>query len=289
MVQRKLGRGLDFLLSGSPGAGAEEVLALDVEAVRPNPFQPRREFSESELAELAASIREHGVLQPVIVRASGDVYQLVAGERRLRASMANGLRTIPAIVRDVDDTQMLELALIENVQRSDLNPMELAQAYRSYVQRLDLTQEAVADRLGKSRSSVANTLRLLDLPMDLQEFVSRGTLTAGHARALLGLHDVEAQRRLADRVVAEGLSVRAVEREVQDAAAAAAGSATASPRRARAAHLGDLEGQLRERLGTRVRVEDRDGRGRIVIEYFTPEELSRLVDQLLSGVGTAAR
>lgn len=289
MVQRKLGRGLDFLLSGSPGAGAEEVLALDVEAVRPNPFQPRREFSESELAELAASIREHGVLQPVIVRASGDVYQLVAGERRLRASMANGLRTIPAIVRDVDDTQMLELALIENVQRSDLNPMELAQAYRSYVQRLDLTQEAVADRLGKSRSSVANTLRLLDLPMDLQELVSRGTLTAGHARALLGLHDVEAQRRLADRVVAEGLSVRAVEREVQDAGAAATGSPTTSPRRARAAHLGDLEGQLRERLGTRVRVEDREGRGRIVIEYFTPEELSRLVDQLLSGVGTATR
>lgn len=281
MVQRKLGRGLDFLLSGGSSTTQDEVVALDIASIRPNPFQPRREFAESELAELAASIKEHGILQPVVVRSQGQGYQLIAGERRLRACQQVGLATVPAIVRDADDTQMLELALVENIQRSDLNPMDLARAYLSYMQRLDLTQEQVAERLGKSRSAVANMVRLLDLPLDLQELVSRGTLSMGHARALLGLPDAMAQRAMSDRVVAQGLSVRALEAAIQAVQSRGATTESVTTARPRAAHLEDLETQLKVRLGTKVSVEDRSGRGRIVIEYFTPDELNRLLDTLL--------
>jgi ParB family chromosome partitioning protein len=281
MVQRKLGRGLDFLLSGGSSTAQDEIVSVDIAEIRPNPFQPRREFAESELAELAASIKEHGVLQPIVVRAQGQGYQLIAGERRLRACQQVGLATVPAIVREADDTQMLELALVENIQRTDLNAIELARAYLAYMQRLDLTQEQVAERLGKSRSAVANTIRLLDLPLDLQELVSRGTLSMGHARALLGLPDAVAQRAMSDRVVSQGLSVRALEAAIQVAQAKSAPEAGAGASRVRPAHLEDLETQLKVRLGTKVSVEDRSGRGRIVIEYFTPDELNRLLDQLL--------
>jgi ParB family transcriptional regulator, chromosome partitioning protein len=290
MVQRKLGRGLDFLISGSGEPSGDEVAQLELASIRPNPFQPRREFTEAELAELAASIREHGVLQPVVVRRQGDTYQLIAGERRLRACQQLALATIPALIRDADDTQMLELALIENIQRSDLNPMELARAYHSYIERLSLTQEQAATRLGKSRPAVANTLRLLDLPAELQDLVSRGTLSMGHARALLAVGNADLQRTLALRIVAEGWSVRDVEQAVQAPPAPPAvsdsSSAPESPTEAdavRSAHLRDLEAQLRERLGTRVRVQDRGGRGRIVIEYFTKDDFDRVLDLLVDG------
>jgi ParB family chromosome partitioning protein len=283
MVQRKLGRGLDFLLSSGETAQQEEVLGLEMDGIRPNPFQPRREFSESELAELTASIRTHGVLQPIVVRRSTDGgYQLIAGERRWRACQQLGRSTIPAVVREADDTQMLELALVENIQRQDLNPMELARAYHSYIERLDLTQEEAAARLGKSRSSVANAVRLLELPQDLQELVSRGTISMGHARCLLGVADPATQRALADRIAAEGLSVREIERLAQKKVGAASASEDVTAAEPQAAHLEDLEAQLQERLGTRVRVEDRSGRGKIVVEYFSPDELNRLLDLLLA-------
>ncbi|MCE9637252.1 MAG: ParB/RepB/Spo0J family partition protein [Planctomycetes bacterium] len=289
MVQRKLGRGLDFLISGSEEAAQNEVLALDLAVVQPNPFQPRRDFAPAELAELAASIREHGVVQPIIVRRTGDTYQIVAGERRFRASQQLGLTTIPAIVRAADDTAMLELALIENIQRSDLNAIELAHAYQGYLNRLGLTQEQAAERLGKSRSAVANTIRLLDLPEDVQELVSRGTLTMGHARALLAVDGAERQRAFAARIASEGWNVRDIERAVKEPVRepAESSSEAAAPATAATNHMADLEAQLREALGTKVHVRDRGGPGKIVIEYYSRQECDRLLEILTSSRGTS--
>lgn len=279
MVQRKLGRGLDFLISGQDAATGEQISEIPIPAVQANPFQPRKRFSEAELSDLASSIREHGVLQPIVVRRSGDGYQIVAGERRFRACESLGLATVPAVVREATDSEMLELALTENIQRENLNAIELAQAYQAYIDRFDLTQEEAAERLGKSRSSIANTIRLLDLPPDVQEMVSVGGLSMGHARALLAVSDAERQRALAGRVSVEGLSVRDVERLVQEQAPA---EASAPVKSSRSNHLEDLERQLRERLGTRVQVQDRGGKGRVVIEYFSAAELDRLLEVLLA-------
>lgn len=279
MVQRKLGRGLDFLISGQDSATGEQISEIPIPAIQANPFQPRKRFSETELSDLASSIREHGVLQPIVVRRSGDGYQIVAGERRFRACESLGLATVPAVVREATDSEMLELALTENIQRENLNAIELAQAYQAYIDRFDLTQEEAAERLGKSRSSIANTIRLLDLPPDVQEMVSVGGLSMGHARALLSVADAERQRALAGRVSVEGLSVRDVERLVQEQAPAASAMPTKSTR---STHLEDLERQLRERLGTRVQVQDRGGKGRVVIEYFSAAELDRLLEVLLA-------
>lgn len=287
MVQRKLGRGLDFLISGSEDGAQNEVLALDLASIHPNPFQPRRDFADGDLAELAASIREHGVVQPIIVRRHGDGYQIVAGERRYRASQQLALATIPAIVRTADDSAMLELALVENIQRSDLNSIELAHAYQGYLNRLGLTQEQAAERLGKSRSALANTIRLLDLPVEVQDMVSRGTLTMGHARALLALDDPIRQRTLAERIVADGWTVRDVERAVKEPVAAPVEPAP-TPTEARTsadAHIADLEAQLRDHLGTKVHVKDRGGPGKIVIEYFSRPECDRLLALLLNARG----
>ena len=277
MVQRRLGRGLDFLLSGGAEADTTEVAQLDLARVRPNPFQPRREFRAEELEELAASIREHGLLQPIIVRPSGEDFEIVAGERRVRACQRLGLATVPALVRSANDTQMLELALIENIQRADLSPIEEARAYQSYIQRLDLTQEQAAQRLGRSRPTVANLLRLLELPPDVQELVSRGTISMGHARALLGLTDAESQRALARRIEVERLSVREVERLAKappEESAAEPLSAPVNP------HLKDLERQLSEHLATRVSLRDRGGRGKLVIDYYSAADLGRLVEAI---------
>lgn len=282
MVERRLGRGLDFLLSGSAAAATDDVAQIELVRLRPNPFQPRREFRPEELEELSASIREHGVLQPIVVRAAGDGYEVVAGERRWRACARLGLATIPAIVRVADDTQMLEWALVENIQRQDLNAIEQARAYQAYIHRLDLTQEQAAQRMGKSRSSVANLLRLLDLPPDVQELVSRGTLSMGHARALLAVADPEGQRALAKRVDAESLSVRDVERLAKSwtRTPSAPGQVAES---SGTAHMEDLGRQLTERLGTRVVVSDRDGSGRITIRYYSASDLERVIGLILGG------
>jgi ParB family transcriptional regulator, chromosome partitioning protein len=282
MVERRLGRGLDFLISGElNGAyGEDEIVNVPVHDIQPNPFQPRHEFRPEELQELAASIREHGVLQPILVRRVGEgAFELVAGERRWRACQSIERKTIPAVVREADDTQMLEFALIENVQRENLNSIEVARGYAALMDRLGLTQQEAAHRLGKSRSGVANTLRLLELPRDLQDLVSRGTLSAGHARALLALPDVEAQRALARRVQDERLSVR----EVESAARSTAVGTPARAPRESDPHLGALADQLKQRLGTRVQLKSgRGGKGKIVIDYFSAEELDRLLEILLA-------
>jgi len=282
VVQRRLGRGLDFLISGAPGATAEEELQqLGLNEIQPNPFQPRRVFAEAELGELAASIAEHGVLQPVVVRATPEGYELIAGERRFRACQILGRDVLPAVVRTATDEQMLELALIENLQREDLNPIETAFAYRAMITRLGITQEQAAQRLGKSRSAVANMLRLLDLPEDLRDSVSDGTLSSGHARALLSLDTAEAQREVAKRIAREGLSVRATEAAVKRAASPATPSAAPTVDSGLAPYFHDLEDQLRAALGTRVTIHPRGDQGRLVIDYFSRDEFEGLLDRLL--------
>jgi len=283
VVQRRLGRGLDFLISGAPGAAAaeEELQQLGLGEISPNPFQPRTEFAEEELAELAASISEHGVLQPVIVRVTVDGYELIAGERRFRACQLLGREVVPAIVRTATDEQMLELALIENVQRQDLNPIETAVGYRAMITRLGITQEDAARRLGKSRSAVANLLRLLDLPEDLRQLVSEGKLSNGHARALLAVSDTEMQREIAARVASEGLSVRATEAAVKRSTRPAKTEPTPAADPSLAPYFHDLEDQLRSALGTRVSIHPRGDKGRVVIDYFSREEFEGLLDRLL--------
>lgn len=271
-----LGRGLGALL---PGAGEARVLEIPVEQILPNPHQPRREFADDELRELSASIAEVGLLQPVVVRPAGDRYELLVGERRLRAARLAGITRIAAIVREAEDKEALEQALVENLQRLDLRPLEEAYAFRSLIDVFELTQEEVARRVGKSRVHVTNTLRLLDLPDAVRELLEAGLLSAGHARAILSLRDPVLQAAAARRVVDEGLSVRQVEAmarrgEKPDPAA--------SIRRARS--FPDLEEALSDKLQTIVRVEAGRGRGRITISFGSVQDLDRIAARLMDAL-----
>lgn len=275
-----LGRGIGALIPSQPVAAPAGPVAshdaapeIPLSAIDPNPEQPRRVFDEAQLARLAASIRVHGVLQPIVLRRAGSRYELVVGERRWRASQAAGLETIPAVIADVDPADRLEVALIENVQRHDLNPIELAFAFKT-LSETGATQEEIGQRVGLDRSTVANTLRLLELPAEYQTDVETGKLTAGHAKALLQTTNPERRRHLRDRILQEGLSVRAAE-EVARPTTAGSGS----KRRGRSAQdpsLTRLADELRQRLQTRVRVNGNVERGRIEIEYFGSEDLERL-------------
>jgi ParB family chromosome partitioning protein len=278
-----LGRGLGALISASPEADptvGAHFAEVAVEAIEPNPRQPREVFDEEAMAELVTSIREVGVLQPVVVREiEAGRYQLVMGERRLRASREAGLAVVPAIVRDTGDDAMLRDALLENLHRQQLNALEEAAAYQQLLEEFGTTHEELADRIGRSRSHVSNTLRLLNLAPAVQRRVAAGVLSAGHARALLGVDDPDAQDRLASRIVAEGLSVRAVEEIV------ATGAVTATPRpsRTRPAPLPELTAvasRLSELLDTRVLVEMGRRRGKLVVEFATLDDLERIVAQI---------
>jgi ParB family chromosome partitioning protein len=276
MSERKLGRGLDSLLGEARANEGEEILSLPLDQVHRGPYQPRQDFDEAALAELAASIRANGVLQPIIVRPAAIGYEIVAGERRSRAARLVGLTAIPAIVRRYSDEDTLVLSLVENIQRADLNAIDRAVAYRRLVSHLKVTQDEVARRLGLDPSSISNLIRLLDLPPEVQDLVRGGALTMGHARALLGLADDIDRLKAAERVVREGLSVRAVEDLVRHG--------VASPKRRMAPRkppqLMALESELRTILGTKVQIQDRRGKGRILIEYYSPEEFERILDQL---------
>ena len=288
MQNRRLGRGLDGLLKAKAPEPAADLAAprgpttaLPIDRLDSNPHQPRRDFDEAELGHLTASIREHGVLQPLVVRARGDRYEIVAGERRFRAAQAAGLAEVPAVVRDVPDDQMLELALVENLQREDLDPIEKAESFKAYLESTGRTQAAAAERLGLDRSTVANMIRLLELPQDVQAMVRQGLLAMGHARALLALDDAKRQIRLAERVVREGLSVREVERLASPAVP------QARPRKRRSGavkgpEVRDLEARLREALGTKVSVElgQKAGTGRIIVEFYGQDDLDRILDRI---------
>lgn len=281
MEKKALGKGLKALI-GEPedfapyDTSSWQHLMLD--EIQPNPHQPRTDFDDDKLAPLVSSIKANGVLQPIIVRKAGEIYQLIAGERRWRAARTLNMITIPAIIRDATDQDMLTIALIENLQRQDLNPIEEATAYKTLIDQHDLTQDILAHHVGKDRSTIANTLRLLNLPEEIQAYVSRGTLSMGHARALLSLEDASAQLALCRRVVSEGLSVRQVERLVQRA-----------PRTRRPARTDSridpdirrLEEQLQRALGTKVRIRSAGKRGTIEIDFYSPDQFETLVGTLL--------
>ena len=290
MKRGGLGRGLSALIPGAVDDGVG-MIEIPVGAIAPNPRQPRTNFDDETLRSLAASIREVGVLQPIVVRRSGEAYALIAGERRLRAAKLAGLATVPVIVRDSDDTDSLREALIENIHRDDLGPIELAEAFRELLDELGLKQETLAERLGVSRSHIANTIRLLQLPADVQALLSEGKLQAGHGRALLSLNDAEAQSTLALRAAAEDLSVRDVEelvrRYVEQPAASAAPAEAAAPPPTDAA-MTEVEEILSEQLATRVSIQMGRKRGRIVVEFGSADDLDRIVSEIIgSGPGLA--
>jgi len=267
-----LGRGLGTLLS--PAAGEpDRFLDIPVDAIQPNPNQPRKSFDFDSLNELVASVKQTGVLQPVVVRHSDNGYQIVVGERRWRAARLAGLKTIPAVIRDASDSECLELALVENLLREDLNPMEEAEAYERLLAEFQWTQEELAQRVGKDRSSIANCLRLLKLPGLIQEDLRAGRLTMGHARALLALSSPVEQLKLREEILAHSWSVRTTEEGVQRSQIR-----RRAPRRS--PELTALEEALRESLATRVRIVGSDQRGRIEVGYASREELERLVEQI---------
>jgi ParB family chromosome partitioning protein len=284
-----LGRGMAALLSNAPTPGApmpapggRGVSALPLEAIERNPRQPRKRFDEAKLEELAASIREHGVVEPILVRKEGAKYRIVAGERRWRAAQRAGLREIPALVRETNDREAFEIALIENLQRADLNAIEEAEAYEVLTREHGLTQEAVAQRVGKERSTVANALRLLKLPTEVRESVRDGQLEMGHARALLALEQAEAIRKAAQRAIREKLSVRATEALVRSLT----GTRKPSNKEAmpESAAVRDLVARIQRRLGAKCRIVPKSQvAGRLEVEYTSLEEL----DGILARIGVS--
>lgn len=283
-----LGKGLSALIppAEAPPAGDAQLRELPTSLIRPNTFQPRTEFDDEAQASLTASVRELGVLQPILVRAAGDAFELIAGERRWRAAQQAGLATIPAIVREVSDTTSLEQALVENLQRQDLTALEEAVAFAQLADEFELSHDEIATRVGKSRSAVANTIRLLQLPPKVARLVNDRALSAGHARTLLGLDDPATIEALAARVVADGLSVRATEQAVRRLQAAASDDAdpTPKPSEPRSASLLELEEILSDHLDTRVHVQmSASGRGRVVIDFSGLEDLERVFRVLTEG------
>nr|WP_302104410.1 ParB/RepB/Spo0J family partition protein [Polycladomyces sp. WAk] len=273
-----MGKGLGALLPDIDVQESDAVNEVPLEELRPNPYQPRKHFDPEALQELVSSIKEHGIVQPIVVRKSIRGYEIVAGERRFRAAKEAGLSKVPVVVREFSDDRMMEIALIENLQREDLNPLEVAMAYQKLMTHFSLTQEELAARVGKSRPHVTNFLRLLQLPPEIQEDVSRGTLTMGHARALLGLKDRELQKKLAEKVKKEGASVRQLEEWVQHVQ-------QVKPKKKKEktefhSPYKRYEELLRESLNTPVRIRQGKRKGKIEIEYYSERELERLIEFL---------
>jgi ParB family transcriptional regulator, chromosome partitioning protein len=281
MVEKRpaLGRGLSALIPDAPPAPAatsDRALEIDTDLLRPNKFQPRTQMDEEGIEELARSVRSNGIIQPIVVRRSGAGYEIVAGERRWRAAQRVGLLKVPVVVRDVPDDKLLAVALIENIQRQDLNPIEEAIAYRRLADEFNLTQEQIADAVGKDRSSIANYVRLLKLPLEVRSSVAASALSMGHARALLALADEASQLSLARDVIARSLSVRETEALVKKA-----GELQEEKKEKKIdVHTRAAEDKLRLALGTRVRINRRGKGGRIEIEFVDEDELQRLYERL---------
>src|SRR5205085_3431657 len=290
MSRRALGRGLSALLSDKPVTANEEFIEIDIDLIEPNHLQPRTRFDEAQLEELTHSIKLNGVMQPILARRiAGARYQIVAGERRWRAAQRAGIQRIPAIVREIPDEKMLELALIENIQRQELNAIEEAYAYKRLIETLGLTQEAVAQRVGRDRTFITNYLRLLRLPEDIQRMVEDNIISMGHARALLGMDDSESQCKLAHNIVEHGLSVRETERAVKRLIESVNATTIISNEAKHSdANLRVAEDKLRRRLGRQVRVvpNSKGSGGKIELQYYNDDDLNRLYELLISTQNT---
>jgi ParB family chromosome partitioning protein len=275
----RLGRGLNALI-GEPADGPPTALAVGL--IQNNPFQPRKRFDDDELLALSESIRNHGVLQPVVVRKAGDAFQLIAGERRLRAAQIAGLAEVPVHVVAFDDQQVFEAALVENIQRSDLNPIEKAQGFKDYLDRFNMKQDQLAERLGIDRTTISNLLGLLHLPAEVQDWVRVGQLTLGHAKVLKGLHDASRVVALAKETIAKNLSVHALEgltKQQKTEAAAAAGDEPAKAVVEKTAHVQAIEDELRQKLATRVSIKLKGkDKGQIVLGFETTDDFERIVE-----------
>jgi ParB family chromosome partitioning protein len=287
MSRKALGRGLNALFPGSAATAEQEDVLLDVDLdlLEPNPDQPRTTFRDARIEDLAQSIRANGIVQPLVVRKRGDRYQIIAGERRWRAAQRAGLEKVPVVVRDIPDERVLELSLIENIQREELNPIEEANAYRRLIDGLGVTQEEIARRVGRERSSVTNYLRLLKLPEEIQQWVEEDRLSMGHARALLSLESVEAQRRLAMDIIERGLSVRETERTIKRVHDGA-GPRDVQPRPTGVAQKVDAnvraaEEKLSRRLGTKVKIHMLQQGGRMEIFFYSDLELDSIYGTIM--------
>lgn len=288
MEKRRLGRGLDALIGGSDAAVAEVPAEVAVDRIEQNPFQPRKSFDQDELAALSASVKEHGILQPLVVRPVGDRFQLIAGERRLRAAQDAGLTTVPIRVVDFNDQQVLEAALAENIQRADLNPIEKAHGFKEYLDRFDMNHEHLAQRLGLARSTITNLVNLLELASEVQEGLRLNQISEAHAKLLKGIKNKDKQIKLFKQIVAMGLSVKATEaliREQKEGAPAAAEAQMAeAPEKSgdeKTRHIKSLEDDIRQRLATHVEIKIKGkDKGQIVIRFESNDDFMRVMDVL---------
>ncbi|WP_296865638.1 ParB/RepB/Spo0J family partition protein [Thermosyntropha sp.] len=270
--ERGLGRGLDALFTEnlSNDSEKEKVMEIDIDLIFPRADQPRKLFDEESLAELASSVKENGVLQPVILRKKDDTYEIIAGERRFRAAKMAGLKTIPSLIMETDDEKAAQIALIENLQRDDLTPIEEARSFKQMIERFGYTQEELAEKLGKSRSYIANTMRLLNLPEKIIELLEKGKLTAGHARALLALENPEEQLKTAEEILKNSLTVREAEKKVQTRKKNS--SVSKEP------EIADLEEKLQNYLGTKAKISRTRRGGKIEITYYSEDDLQRILE-----------
>jgi ParB family transcriptional regulator, chromosome partitioning protein len=276
LTKRGLGKGLSALIPEVSISEADTISSVEVKDLRPNPYQPRKEFNEEKLMELAQSIQEHGIIQPLVVRKSAvRGYDIVAGERRFRAAQRVGLTHVPVVVKEFTDTQLMEIAIIENLQREDLNAIEIAEAYHNLMEKCHLTQEQLAQRVGQSRSHVANMLRLLQLPPEVRECVSRGTVSMGHARALLSIPDDKVKVEIAKRIEKEDISVRKLEAMIAQRQANVSRETKKKPL---PPVFKRYEDQFRSFFGTAVKIHHGKKRGKIEIEYFSQDDLERILN-----------
>ncbi|MGJ7044735.1 ParB family chromosome partitioning protein [Thermoanaerobacterium thermosulfurigenes] len=274
--KRGLGRGLQALIPEIDEESAKGVEYIKISDIEPNQFQPRKHFDDESLKELSDSIKEHGIIQPIIVRRNDFGYQIVAGERRWRAAKLAGLKEVPAIVKDFDDQKVMEIALIENLQREDLNPIDEAKAYKSLMEQFNLTQEEISKRVGKSRSSIANSIRLLNLDEEVQNMLMEGKITTGHAKVILALQDAEKQNMIAKKIVDKNLNVRDTENLIKEVT-----SSKKKKRKESDAYIKEIEDNFCRFFGTKVKIIHGKNKGKILIEYYSEEDLSRLTELII--------
>ncbi|WP_075983359.1 ParB/RepB/Spo0J family partition protein [Bacillus massilinigeriensis] len=279
-MAKGLGKGLNAFFANMDAEKEEIVQEVKIKELRPNPYQPRKYFEKEAIEELKQSIIEHGILQPIIVRKSIKGYEIVVGERRFRAAKEAKLVTVPVVVRELSEKQMMELAVLENLQREDLTPIEEAGAYQLLIEKLNVTQEELAKRLGKSRPHIANHIRLLSLPTNIQELISNGKITMGHGRALLGLKQKEKLPLLVEKILRENLNVRQLEQLIQQLNEQHVSRETKKPKKEKDVFLKEQESYLRERFGTTVHIKQSKNKGKIEIEFFSKDDLERILELL---------